>query len=267
MSRTSVIWTALLTVGVTATLLLLSACTGPGLARRTAGRYVVVRSGRAPEDAAALRRLADAHVDGVCEYLGLTTPTVPVEILLFPHSWNRRSYLREHCPRMADAGAACYRSDDGLVIALAEQWTEAETIRYLRHELTHFAIASHYRDIPPWLDEGLARFFELGPPWGEPHDAMLRSCRKQMDRADEPLLPGLVTIPYGERLTRKQYALAWGVTYYLLTHAEQGGACVRGYLTEVRYGDPLPARFTDSFGQPPEALDAEWREAMRELGR
>ena len=266
MRRPSFAWTPLLAVGLIATLLL-GACTSTPPARRTAGRYVVVRSGRSAEGAAGLMRLADEQVEGMCGYLGLTPPAKPVEVLVFPHSWNRRSYLRRHCPRMADAGAACYQGEQGLVIALSEQWTEAETVRYLRHELTHFVIASHFRDVPPWLDEGLARFFELGPPYGRPHEAMLRSCRKQMDRADGPLLPGLVTMPYGERLTRNQYALAWGVTYYLMTHAEQGSARVRGYLNDVRYGDPLAARFTASFGQAAETLEIQWREALHRAGR
>ena len=68
---------------------------------------------------------------------------------------------------MADAAAACYEAPEGiLVVALSRCRRRDETVRLLRHELSHYVIASCFVEIPPWIDEGLAQFFETGPPYG-----------------------------------------------------------------------------------------------------
>ena len=212
-----------------------------------------------------MQREADRTVEEICAFLGLTPPARRAEVLLFHSRWALQRHLAEACPEMTGAGAACFEQDPGLfVIALAERWRETETLRYLRHELTHYVVASYFDDVPPWLGEGLAQFFELGPAYGRMHPDCLKSLKRQLRRDRGEILTPLVLIPVGAPLTRKQYAQAWGLTYYLLKSDPDGVSRVRTYLEEVRADRDAVEQFRETFGRSPEEIEPTWRERLLE---
>ena len=71
-------------------------------------------------------------------------------------------------------------------------------------------------------------------------------------------------IPVGAPLTRKQYAQAWGLTYYLLKSDPDGVSRVRTYLEEVRADRDAVEQFRETFGRSPEEIEPTWRERLLE---
>jgi len=252
----------LLTAGVA----FLASCAQTAFTTATRGRHVILHSSLRHEKAGAVQQEADLTVEGICAYLGLTSPPMRVEIMLFDSEWARRRYLADVCPGMSGAGAACFETETGnFVVALSRRWRAAETMRYLRHEVTHFVLASQYEELPPWVDEGLATFFEHGAPYDRPHSMYLRSLKRQLRADSEVTLTQLVAVPAGERLEPEQYAQAWGLTHFLLTDFIAGPSLIRRYLEEVRADRDAIAQFRENFGCSPEEVAPSLREHLLEI--
>ena len=244
--------------------LLTFALCGCGTARpplATASDHTIVHSSAG---AASIRDEADATVRGVTHYLNITQPESPARIVHFRWWLPRRLYLGSACPRMADAAATCFANEDGeLEIVFSGSWDAAETRRLLRHELTHYLVASRWRgEVPPWLDEGLSRFFELGPPYGRPHPKSLNALRKKLRGPSPDMLADLIQMPPGQRLTRAQYDAAWGLTWFLLTSPDVGPSAVTAYADDVRWPDDPSERFRLHFGASPAEMADEWHRAI-----
>lgn len=247
---------------------LLSGCLSGFPSEQVTGRHVVVQSNLSPQAAARIQQEADLCVVRVCGTLGLTPPATPVKILLFDSAHGRRTHLSQACPRMTGARAACYEEAKGRFgICLSRAWTRKETLRLLRHELTHYAVASRYPNVPPWLDEGLARCFELGAPVDRPHAAALKELRKRLRSSSAALLPKLVGTPAGRSLPGRQYAEAWGLAWYALNDTRFGAATIRSYLKSTSGPFAGAAHFTSVFGLSPDELEPKWRAHMVRVQR
>ena len=224
-------------------------CAAPLPFTVTPGVHSVLQSSLSREEALELQQEADRAVEGMCAFLSLPIPEIRAEITLFDSRRALKRHLAVSCPVMADAAAACYETPHGtLIIALSRHRQRSETARLLRHELSHYVIASHFEDIPPWIDEGLAQFFETGSPYGRAHPRKQRSLARQLHGGRGDAVAALVAVAPGTRLNRKQYALAWGMTRYLLAKGPDGPARIRRYLETVHSGEDAAAQFTENFG-------------------
>jgi hypothetical protein len=87
----------------------------------------------------------------------------------------------------------------------------------IRHEVTHGYLHAAVSNLPLWLDEGLAEFFEVQPAGSinEPHVRLLAEhFRRQQWRPD---LNRLESIRPTAELKQLEYAEAWLWTHFLLT--------------------------------------------------
>lgn len=204
---------------------------------------------------AQLQVEAEFNVERVSKCLGLTEPSVRATVRVFGSRSALREFLTRECPELAASPAACFETAEGYVIALCDQGTD-ETLGDLRHETTHYVLAAHFYDVPPWADEGLAQHFEIGPPTGRPDPARLNLLVRDLDRSPPGMLTRLVSVRAGARLTRREYAQAWGLVSFLMSRSH-GAADMRAYLEHVRAdGDPQE-QFRLAFGCTPDRLEAE----------
>jgi hypothetical protein len=106
----------------------------------------------------------------------------------------------------------------------------------LRHELTHALLNSVLREVPLWLDEGLAEFFELPPErdgLNSLHvDALLRSGLA-------PDLAGLERLDQVQQMGRAQYQESWGWVHLMLRSTPRARGVLLSYLQHLR--EPTPA--------------------------
>lgn len=206
---------------------------------------------------AQLQAEADLTIRRVTECLGLTNSSARGTVRVFGSRRALREYLAKECPRRANSPAACFETEDGYVIALCEQGEE-ETLGLLRHETTHYVLAGHFYDLPPWADEGLAQYFEIGPPTGRPDPVRLKLLVSDLDHAPPGMLRRLVSLRVGARLTRREYAQAWGLVSFLMSRP-RGAAETRRYLQQVRAEGDAQEQFRDAFGCIPDQIEADFR--------
>ena len=240
-------------------LLLIAGCASGGLATRTPGRHVLLLSSLAAEDAESLCREADAVADDMAALLCLPPPERPLQIHLFPNSRAARRHLERHCPERARARAVAFTQGGSIHVVLSGPLRREDALRYMRHEIAHSVIMSHFIEVPPWMHEGLALYFESGPPHGTPRaDGVLRELRKPLRTDAAGLLRRTVSVPCGARPRRDEYAASWALVHFLLA-GDDGPALVTRYLEEVDSRRNAGEQFAEVFGRTPDALAPDWR--------
>ena len=105
----------------------------------------------------------------------------------------------------------------------------------LRHELTHALLHSVLNDVPLWLDEGLAEYYEL-PPERDGVNALHVDALRRGETL--PDLAALERLDQVQQMGRAQYQESWAWVHLMLRSSPQSRAVLFGYLHQLR--EPTP---------------------------
>lgn len=125
----------------------------------------------------------------------------------------------------------------------------------LRHELTHALLHSVLKDVPLWLDEGLAEYFEL-PPGSDGLNAQhLELLRKGPFTPD---LARLEQMSQVAQMTPAEYRESWAWVHLMLRGSPDAKAVLLTYLQQLRgtpNAGPLQPRLTAALPGLNDSLD------------
>jgi hypothetical protein len=125
----------------------------------------------------------------------------------------------------------------------------------LRHELTHALLNGVMKDVPLWLDEGLAEYYELPPEKDGVNGSHLEALRKGEVALS---LAALEQLEQVAQMGRPQYQEAWAWTHLMLRTTPEARAVLFEYLQQLRdptsRPGPLSARLRAVYPNPEEAL-------------
>jgi hypothetical protein len=107
----------------------------------------------------------------------------------------------------------------------------------LRHELTHALLHAVLKDVPIWLDEGLAEYYEMPVSWNGVNYQHLETLRKPGVKFDLARLEKLTEV---EEMSPTEYQEAWAWTHLMLKSTPQARQVLLAYLQELRT-NPRPA--------------------------
>jgi hypothetical protein len=165
--------------------------------------------------------------------LGLPVARQPIHVYLFGKADEHQQYLASHFPQVPYRQALFTQSDGELAVYA---FRKAELDVDLRHECTHALLHASLPEIPLWLDEGLAEYFEAPPgerAFGHPnYDALRWNLRLGMVRSIETLesrreLADMAALDY-------RYSWAW--VHFMLHGSETGHHALVNYLADLRRG-------------------------------
>lgn len=108
----------------------------------------------------------------------------------------------------------------------------------LRHELTHALLHSVLKDVPLWLDEGLAEFFEMPAGWNGVNYQHLESLRQPAPAKFD--LDRLEQLSDVQQMTPAEYRESWAWVHLMLRTTPQARQVLLDYLQELR-SNPRPA--------------------------
>ena len=188
----------------------------------------------------------NAALADIAGRLELSIPARGLEVYIFDSAWGMRSYLREHCPEQSGKAAACYSRPGGFVITVVNSSPPGRTDRMLRHELTHFILASHYQDLPRWVDEGLAQFLEVKS--AHPRADKRKDFRERRVTPTETAVVQLLSLPANQPLDSRQYLLSWGLVSFLMQDEHLGLGCIKSFLARVGADGQARSHFESTFG-------------------
>jgi hypothetical protein len=127
----------------------------------------------------------------------------------------------------------------------------------LRHELTHALLHSVLKDVPLWLDEGLAEYYELPPEKHGTNQNHLEQIRRAGD-AFKPDLERLENLKEVQQMTPAEYRESWAWVHLMLREKPEGKTALLNYLQQLRSNPkpgPIEPKLAEVFPELSAALE------------
>jgi len=216
---------------------------------RTVGPLVI----RAEFSLSPWQRLLDdlrSVQDDLTRVLAVPAAKQPIEVYLFQGEASYTAYLRQYLPQVPYRRALYVRGQGpGMVFAYQSKRLPED----LRHECTHAMLHAVLPDVPLWLDEGLAEYFEQ-PIEQRAYDCPhLAAVKRRAWWAMTPDLNDLERRTSPEEMGKAQYRDAWAIVHFALHGPPEARRELRAYLSDL------------ASGAPAEPLSARWQRHWPEL--
>jgi hypothetical protein len=163
--------------------------------------------------------------------LGLTPNDKPIHVYLYADESAYYKFMNLRFPEMSSRRAIFVGTSTDLTVYA--HWSDQVAVD-LRHEVAHGYLHSAVPNLPLWLDEGLAEYFEVGRGrrgYNEPHVDMLV---KQAEAGTwRPNLTRLESLTSAADMTQQDYAESWAWVHYLLEAEDGKSEFLTSYLADL----------------------------------
>jgi hypothetical protein len=166
--------------------------------------------------------------------LHLPPSTNLVQVYLFETEQRYERFMHVHYPELPKRRAFFVAQPLGFGARedlLVFTWWGEKISQDLRHELTHAVLHSVLKDVPLWLDEGLAEFFELPPANAGVNFKHLEDMRRETIRPDLARLEQLTEV---QQMSPAEYREAWAWVHLMLRTSPEARRVLLAYLGELR---------------------------------
>jgi hypothetical protein len=167
----------------------------------------------------------------IVDLLRIPVSDEPIHVYLFESESTFNDYMKRKHPLFPSRRAFFVKSDTALMVFA---WWGSRIAEDLRHEVTHGYVHSAINDIPLWIDEGIAEYFETpraNSGFNSPHFHLL------IDRYDSgqwtPDLPRLEKLRNAGALTQMDYAESWLWVHYLMHHDVETAMLLQKHLEDI----------------------------------
>jgi hypothetical protein len=203
--------------------------------------------------------LADLR-DQVHKELQLPTANTLIQVHLFDDRQRYESFMRMRYPDLPKRRAffvAQPRSVGGSEDLLVYTFWGERIRQDLRHELTHALLHSVLKDVPLWLDEGLAEYFEVPPDAHGINGHHLEQIQLTGGAPFKPDLARLEELSQVQQMTPAEYREAWAWVHLMLRDRPEAKVVLTQYLQQLRVNPnpgPLQPRLASVYPNGEEAL-------------
>ncbi len=229
----------------------------PTQSQTRVGPYVVFTSEPIPSDAPALKHLASLEKQ-VETTLGLRVPEgeAPIEVYVLDGPEEFRHFLMFYFPELPTRRAFFLAQGNRRVVYTYQGGRLEED---LRHEATHALLHAAAADLPLWLDEGLAEYFEVEEGKAGLNAEHIARLPDDLASGWVPALPRLEAMKDVRRMGPRDYRESWAWVHFLLNGSPEGKTALLAYLNDLRHGgdvSPLSKRLAASLEDPVPGLVA-----------
>ncbi len=160
--------------------------------------------------------------------LALPQTEEPIHVYLFPTSDRLESYLNVHYPGLPKRRAFFVETDTRLTVYA--YWGD-RVAEDLRHEVAHGYLHAAVPNLPLWLDEGLAEYFEVAR--GE--SGLNRPHLEQLSGNPDwrPNLVRLEQLRDSGEMTQIEYAESWAWVHFMLESSPLRLQVLQAYLKSL----------------------------------
>jgi len=188
-----------------------------------------------PLDAAdpLFRELEDLP-DQVQRELRLPASNVPIQVFLFEDQERYEAYIRARDPKLPLRPAFFFAEQRGAGIPddlYVFTWMGRRLRTDLRHELTHALLHGVLKQVPLWLDEGLAGYFELPPGVNGVNAQHLEAVRLP---TFHPNLARLEKLDRVDQMLRPEYQESWAWVHFMLRGQPKARTALLDHLQALR---------------------------------
>ncbi|MDR0703411.1 MAG: DUF1570 domain-containing protein [Planctomycetaceae bacterium] len=162
-------------------------------------------------------------------YMGIPAPKEKIELCLFRDEKTYMKFLQEVFPKAPRDRRALYIKIDDKPGTLLVQKTDEFEID-LRHEMTHAIIHTSIATVPIWLDEGLAKYFEVPIKDRAEKNPYMKQIRWNTKLGAVPSLSRLEKLEHIGQMGDREYRDSWAWVHFLIHHSPQSHRLLAGYL-------------------------------------
>lgn len=182
-----------------------------------------------------LRDLANLREE-LAAMLDLPEQKQPVNIYLFPDEARYTEFMRKTYPRLQPRRA--YFVGTPHELAVYTYWGD-KIQEDLRHEYTHGVLHASLKDVPLWLDEGLAEYFEVTEAADGLNRVYATRLVSNLKRGWQPNLSKLEQMENVSDMSSEDYQEAWAWVHFLMHDSDDSRQVLVDYLRELRT-TPVP---------------------------
>jgi hypothetical protein len=165
--------------------------------------------------------------------LGAALPPEQVHFFLFQEKETYQTYMKQYFPRVPYRRALFIKArGPGMVFAF--QGTDFEID--VRHECTHALLHTWLPQVPLWLDEGLAEYFEVTRDKRVVHNPHHRTVEAAVGLGQLPRLEELESLQNFDDMGRAEYRDAWAWVHFMLHGPREAQDELVRYLDELHAG-------------------------------
>jgi len=221
------------------------------------GPYCVFTNTPIAADAPAIRHLQSLERQ-LESTLGVRVPagSDPIEVYVLDSPEAFRHFLTFYYPELPTRRAFFLAQGMRRVVYTYQSPRLEED---LRHEATHALLHAAVPDLPLWLDEGLAEYFEVDESRAGRNAEHLARLPEDFAAGFEPDLRRLENLKDVRKMTPRDYRESWAWVHYLLSGPPQAKAALLGDLADRRGGaddKPLSRRLQAANPEAPARLAA-----------
>ncbi len=168
----------------------------------------------------------------ISSQLNVPTSDEPIHVYLFSDEKTFRKFMKQKFPAFPHRRAFFVKSDTTLMVYAYWGSRVAED---LRHEVTHGYLHSVVPNVPLWMDEGIAEYFEVArgsDGINHPHVSLLAQSFR--DGSWRPDLMRLENLPPTSEMSQLDYAESWLWVHFLLNSDAQTNTLICEALAETR---------------------------------
>ena len=184
--------------------------------------------------------------DQVFKELQLPASSTIIQVYLFEDRDKYEHFMQARYPELPKRRAffvAQPRSVGGGEDLLVYTFWGERIREDLRHELTHALLHSILKDVPLWLDEGLAEYFELPPESHGVNQGHLEQLRTQDRDSFKASLMRLEELSQVQQMAPAEYREAWAWVHLMLRGKPEAKAVLTACLQQLRINpNPGPLR-------------------------
>ena len=222
-------------------------------------QYLFCANFELQRDLPLFQELADMR-EQVYKELQLPSANTIIRVHLFDDRQNYEQFMHARYPDLPKRRAffvAQPHSVGGAEDLLVYTFWGDRIRQDLRHELTHALLHSVLKDVPLWLDEGLAEYFEVPPDAQGVNLHHLEQIQLTAGGPFRPDLAHLEDLSQVQQMTPVEYREAWAWVHLMLRDQAEAKTALIQYLQQLRMNPnpgPLQPRLAQVFPDLEEAL-------------
>lgn len=193
--------------------------------------------------------------DWINSRLGLTPNERPIHVYLYADEAEYHKFLNLRFPEMTARRAIFVGTSTDLTVYA--HWSDQVAVD-LRHEVAHGYLHAAVPNLPLWLDEGLAEYFEVGRGLRGYNEAHVDLLSRRVELGNwQPNLVRLESLSSAADMTQEDYAESWAWAHYLLESEHDKSEVLTSYLADLcsqQNTEPLSTRIAKQLVGPQFAL-------------
>ena len=217
------------------------------------GQLIIHSADPLPEHHRLLDELI-AQRGTLLEELALPSSDEPIYVYLFKTPVDFRDFVQNRHPQFPDRRAFFVEGDTRL--AIYAQWGD-RVAEDLRHEVAHGYLHSVVPNLPLWLDEGLAEFFEVPRGADGLNETHLEHLIAERQSGWQPDLARLEQLRSPGDMQQVDYAESWAWVHLMLRTMPERREVIQRFLAHLRRDgtvEPLSPQLQRAMGDPQRVL-------------